>query len=101
MMEKLHHQYPADVLAEALEVSESGFAGHRKKAQRPRRRKDAELRPLIAQSFEQSRRTYGSPRVRLDLQDLGHRCGKNRQGSQKTRGSRRPKSRARPGKSES
>jgi len=25
-MEKLHQHYPADVLAEALEVSESGFA---------------------------------------------------------------------------
>ncbi len=77
-MEKLHHQYPLDVLAEALEVSESGFAGHCKKPQRPRRRKDAQLRPLIAHSFEQSRRTYGSPRVRLDLRDLGQRCGKNR-----------------------
>ena len=59
-MEKLTSEYPADALAEALEISESGFAGHRKKAQRPRRGKDAELRPLIAQSFEQSRRTYGS-----------------------------------------
>jgi transposase InsO family protein len=78
MMEKLHHQYPADALAEALQVSESGFAAHRRKAERPRRRRDAELKPLIAQSFETSRRTYGCLRVRLDLQDLGHHCGKNR-----------------------
>ena len=77
-MENLIHQYPADALAEALEVSESGFAGHRRKASRPRRQEDAALRPLIAQSFEKSRRTYGSPRVRLDLRDMGHRCGKNR-----------------------
>jgi hypothetical protein len=33
---------------------------------------------LIAQSFEESRNTYGSPRVRLDLRELDHRCGKNR-----------------------
>ena len=78
LMEKLALQYPTDVLAEALEVSESGFAAHLCKAERPRRRQDAQLRPLIAQSFEDSRRTYGSPRVRLDLQELGHRCGKNR-----------------------
>ena len=77
-MEKLHDSDPADTLAEALEVSPSGFAAHRQKAQRPRRRQDAHLRPLIAQSFTASGRTYGSPRVRLDLRDLGHRCGKNR-----------------------
>ena len=29
MMEKLQHQYGADALAEALEVSESGFAAYR------------------------------------------------------------------------
>jgi hypothetical protein len=30
-MEKLEHQYGADALSEALEVSESGFAAHRGK----------------------------------------------------------------------
>ena len=77
-MEKLANQYPADALAEAPAVSESGFAAHRRKALRPRRQHDEQLRPLIRQSFEQSRHTYGSPRVRLDLQDRGQRCGKNR-----------------------
>ncbi len=74
-------------------VSESGFAAHRRKALRqPRRRRgiagaggrasrrqhDAQLRPLIGQSFAQSWRTYGCLRVRLDLQEHGQRCGKNR-----------------------
>jgi transposase InsO family protein len=77
-MEKLTLQYPADALAEALEVSESGFATHRRKEERPRRQRDAQLRPLIHQSFEQSRRTYGSPRVQLELRESGQRCGKNR-----------------------
>jgi putative transposase len=77
-MQSLHDQFPTDALAEALEISESGFAAHRRKPQRPRARQDAELRPLIAQSFTASRHTYGCPRVRLDLQDLGFRCGKNR-----------------------
>jgi len=77
-MERLTHQYPADTLAEALEVSESGFAAHRRKAERPRRQRDEQLRPLIRQSFAQSRRTYGSPRVQLDLRESGERCGKNR-----------------------
>ena len=43
-----------------------------------RRKQDAELRVFIVQSFKQSRNTYGSPRLRLDLRELGHRCGKNR-----------------------
>jgi transposase InsO family protein len=77
-MERLAHQYPSDALAEALDVSESGFAAHRRKAQRPRRQRDEQLRPLIVQSFEQSRRTYGSLRVQLDLRESGQRCGKNR-----------------------
>ena len=58
-MEKLAPPYPTDALAAALEVSESGFAAHRQKPKRPRRCQDAELRPLILQSFEKSRRTYG------------------------------------------
>jgi putative transposase len=77
-METLHSEFSTDALAETLEVSESGFAAHRAKPQRPRRRQDAMLRALVCRSFEQSRRTYGSPRVRLDLRDQGHRCGKNR-----------------------
>ena len=32
----------------------------------------------IAHSWEQSRRTYGSPRVQLDLRESGEHCGKNR-----------------------
>ena len=41
-------------------------------------KKTSNLRALIVQSFEQSRNTYGSPRVRLDLRELSHRCGKSR-----------------------
>ena len=62
MMEKLQHQYGADALSEALEVSESGFAAHRGKQDGQRWKEDADLRVLIAQSFEHSRNTYGSPR---------------------------------------
>ena len=77
-MEKLTHQYPADALADALGVSESGFAAHGHKAQRPRRQHDEQLRPLIQHSFAQSRRTYGCRRVLMDLRDVGQRCGKDR-----------------------
>jgi transposase InsO family protein len=77
-MEKLHANYSVGALADALNVSRSGFYAHRQKPTRPRRVRDALLAPLIAQSFARSRRTYGSPRVLCDLRDLGERCGKNR-----------------------
>jgi putative transposase len=77
-MEKLLAEYSIEALSDALEVSQSGFASHRCKEKRQRRQQDAQLRPLIAQSFEQSRHTYGSPRVQLDLRGMGQRCGKNR-----------------------
>ena len=79
-METLRHQYPVGALAEALEVSKSGFHAHRHKPRRLRRQRDAQLRPLIAGSFQRSRKTYGPLRVRADLRDLGERCGKNRIG---------------------
>jgi len=71
------HHSKAD-LAAALGVSVSGFHDHARKPQRPRRRQDAQFKVLIARSFARSRRTYGCLRVRRDLADLGHRCGKNR-----------------------
>lgn len=77
-METLQDRFPADALADALGVSPAGFAAHRQKPRRPRRQEDAQLLPLIAQSFQASRQTYGSPRICRDLRELGRRCGKNR-----------------------
>ncbi len=78
LMNALGSHHSKAEIAAALGVSDSGFHGHQRKQERPRRRQDAQLKPLIAQSFVRSRHTYGSPRIRLDLADLGHRCGKNR-----------------------
>jgi hypothetical protein len=79
-MEKLRPHYPVGALAEALEVSPSGFHAHRHKPRRARRQRDAALRPLIAESFARSRKTYGPLRVQADLREVGERCGKNRIG---------------------
>jgi hypothetical protein len=59
LMEKLTHPYPTDALAEALEVCESGLAGHRRKAARPRRRRDEQLRPLFREKI--TRRAFNDP----------------------------------------
>jgi transposase InsO family protein len=77
-MDSLQGQFPIQAMAQALAVSTSGFAGHRHKPERPRRREDAQLCTLIQESFAQSRQTYGSPRIQRDLRERGQRCGKNR-----------------------
>lgn len=71
-------QYPIEPTCKALGVSRSGFYSHRTKPQRPRRKRDAQLRPKIRKAFEQGRRTYGSPRILLELKREGERCGRNR-----------------------
>jgi len=77
-MEQMAQQFSIPEMAEALEVSRSGFHAHRLKPRRLRRSQDVQLRSLIHQSFEQSRRSYGAPRIQLDLRAAGKRCGKNR-----------------------
>lgn len=77
-MKLLHQDHCLNAVADALELSPSGFAAHQGKAQRPRRQEDERLAVFIGQSFTQSRQTYGCLRVRADLRDQGLRCGKNR-----------------------
>jgi transposase InsO family protein len=77
-MEQMTREFSIPEMAEALEVSRSGFHAHRLKPRRLRRTQDAQLRSLIHQSFEHSRRSYGTPRIQLDLRAAGKRCGKNR-----------------------
>jgi transposase InsO family protein len=77
-METLLEEYSIGELAGTLALSASGFHAHRHKGRRRRRCEDAQLRPLLERAFLQSRRTYGSPRLRIELRELGHRCGKNR-----------------------
>lgn len=77
-MERLRHEYSIPEMAETLGVSPSGFYTHCQKGQRPRRRQDQQLNPLLKRCFERSRRTYGCRRLQKDLRDQGLRCGKTR-----------------------
>jgi len=70
--------YPVEPVCKALHVSRSGFYAHRIKPDRPRRRRDAELKPKIRKVFEQSRHNYGSPRIMIELRREGERLGRNR-----------------------
>lgn len=77
-MTALHKEYPVAALAQALEVSPSGYYSHHHKGQRPRAEQDRILEQQIQQAFQASRATYGSPRIRACLQRKGFRHGKNR-----------------------
>ena len=63
--------YRIEELCAAFEVSRSGYYGHLRKERAPRHRQDAQLRPLVARAFHESRRTYGTPRLRAALRRTG------------------------------
>lgn len=65
-------------LCAALEVSRSDFHAHRREGARPRRQQDADLSVRIAAGFADSRRTYGTRRLRVLLAWEGHACGRRR-----------------------
>jgi len=77
-MNTLHAEYQVEDMAQALEVSSSGFYAHQHKPRGVRSRQDQQLLPKIQRVFHDSRRTYGSPRILAALRRQGERCGKNR-----------------------
>jgi transposase InsO family protein len=77
-MNNLPAEYQVEEMAQALEVSASGFYAHQHKPESARYREDQQLSGQMRSLFEQSRRTYGSPRLCAALRRQGWRCGKNR-----------------------
>jgi transposase InsO family protein len=65
-------------MCERLGVSPSGFYAWRKREPSKRAKKDEQLRVKIRASFEESRKTYGSPRIHEDLLEAGEKVGRNR-----------------------
>lgn len=65
-------------MCQALSVSRAGFYEWLSRPESCRARESRTLLVAIRTSFEQSDRTYGSPRVWRDLRAWGHRCGENR-----------------------
>jgi putative transposase len=64
----------------ALEISRSGFYDHTHKHRRPRRLQDEVLAREVRDAFLESRATYGTPRLRHELRERGHACGRRRIG---------------------
>ncbi len=74
--EKVNHTIV--MLRRVLRVSCSGFYAWRKREPSARAREDAVLTERIRSIHEQSRRTYGAPRVHAELAAGGARCGRKR-----------------------
>ena len=70
--------YPVAHLCQALQVSESGYYAWKRRQPSQRQQHDAVVGEQIARVYQQSRQTYGSPRIQAEFQAAGMRCGRNR-----------------------
>lgn len=65
-------------LARVLGVSPSGFYAWRNRGLSARAQADAALLARISQIHQESRQTYGAPRIQAELRAAGARCGRKR-----------------------
>ncbi len=75
-------EHPIIDLCDTFEVSRSGYYDWRQRQREPgpRARQEEVLRARVVTLHEQSRETYGSPRIQKQLQAEGSRHGRNRIG---------------------
>jgi putative transposase len=71
-------EYPIAELCVTLKVTRSGYHAWASRAPGVRAQANAALLPLIQQAHQQSRQTYGSPRLVHWLRQHGQRCGRSR-----------------------
>jgi hypothetical protein len=64
-MESMKNEHSTTEMADALEVSASGYAEHLKKHECPRRREDQELDQTLAVIFKENRKTYRAPAAQV------------------------------------
>ena len=67
--------YPVQTMCRVLEVSRSGYYAWRRREPSARAQSDATLTARIREVHEDSRKTYGSPRIHAELQEEGQRVG--------------------------
>ena len=70
--------YPVTLLCRVLGVARSGYYTWARRGVSARATADREITAQIAQIHEQSRHTYGAPRIHAALQAGGVRCGSRR-----------------------
>ena len=78
VIERLRVLYSVTLICKVLEVSPSGYYAWKKRPESAHSREDRRLGEVIRSIFEESRQTYGSPRIHDELQDRGIRCSRKR-----------------------
>jgi transposase InsO family protein len=78
----MKNEHSIGLLCQAFEVSKSGYYQWRFRQREPaqRRVQDRELGQEIHRLHQESRATYGAPRIQARLRELGQRHGRNRIG---------------------
>ena len=71
-------EYSVAVLCDVLEVSRCGFYAWQGRPESKHARDDRRLAVKVRASHEESRRTYGSPRIHADLRGQDERVGRKR-----------------------
>ncbi len=78
VIERLRDRYPVTLMCKVLDVSPSGYYAWRGRPESARSRANRLLKVDIQSIFDESRETYGSPRIHDELRDRGVRCGRKR-----------------------
>lgn len=68
------HEFPVEVACDVLRVSRSGYYAWARRPAGPAEVRRGEILGEIRRVHEESRRTYGSPRVHRALAARGVRC---------------------------
>jgi transposase InsO family protein len=77
-IEEQREIYPVRLMCRVLGVSSSGYYAWRKREPSARQRANEALLPEIQTVYENSRCTYGSPRIQAELQAQGIPCSQSR-----------------------
>lgn len=77
-MEREKAHYSVARLCRVLHVSSSGYYAWRQRTPSARRQADVVLTEQIRGIYQQSRQTYGAPRIHAELRAGGTRCGRKR-----------------------
>jgi len=73
-------EHPLALLCQSFEVSPSGYYDWSRRQSQPsqRRQVDQQLKEQIVRLHQESRKTYGAPRIQAQLRSTGQRHGRNR-----------------------
>jgi len=71
-------EFEITVMCRVLAVSRSGYYAWRKRPVSSREMANQGLKQQIKEIYQQSRQTYGSPRIHTELRENGIKCGHNR-----------------------